>query len=248
MKMIGIIAGLILSWLLLWLVQKQSILALGFTPVGVRSLQFILGFSFSSIACASSQLTEAAMLHAHWQLNPNIDFAHILEYFRWNFNSVMFEELLFRGALLYIAIKRLGQVKGVLFSAVCFGIYHWFSYGVFGSIVPMIFVFLITALMGWVWAYAFAKTKSMALPIGFHLGWNFTFNAIFSKGFISYPVLILVKAADNTGLDGLASLANMLMQNLFPSILTFVFIKFCFKERMSSRLVVAEEKNKEPVH
>jgi membrane protease YdiL (CAAX protease family) len=239
MKMMGVIVGLILSWILLWLVQNQNILALGFAPVGVRFLQMVLGFFFSSMVCASSQLAEAAMLHAHWQLNPKIDFAHIYDYFWWNFNSIMFEELLFRGALLFIAIKRLGYVKGIFLSAIAFGIYHWFSYGVFGNPVPMIVVFLITALMGWVWAYAFAKTKSMALPIGFHLGWNFTFNAIFSKGFISYPVFMLIKAADNTGLEGFASLTNFLLQNLLPPVLTFIFIKFCFKEK--SKVPVDEE-------
>jgi uncharacterized protein len=228
MKM-GIIVGLLLSWLLLWFVQKESILALGFTPVGTKVLQFISGFSFSSILCASLQVTEASLMNAHWQLNPQIDVAHILHYFWWNLHSVMFEEFLFRGALLFIAIKKLGVVKGVLLSSICFGIYHWFTFNVFGNIIPMIGVFIITGLMGAAWAYAFAKTKSMALPIGFHLGWNFVFNAIFSKGFISLPVFILVKNAESTGLSGFVSLTNFLLQNILPSILTFLFVRFCIK-------------------
>ena len=93
----------------------------------------------------------------------------------------------------------------------------------------MIFVFIITGLMGATWAYAFAKTKSMALPIGFHLGWNFTFNAIFSKGFISIPVFMLVKTAETNGLTGFLSVINVLLQNLLPSVLTFLFVRFCIK-------------------
>jgi len=84
--------------------------------------------------------------------------------------------------------------------------------------------------MGAAWAYAFAKTKSMALPIGFHLGWNFTFNAIFSKGFISIPVFMLVKNAESNGLTGFVGLVNVLLQNMLPSILTFLFVRFCLKK------------------
>jgi uncharacterized protein len=229
MKM-GIIVGLLLSWLLLWFVQKESLLALGFTPVATRVLQLISGFSFSSILCASLQVTEASFMNAHWQLNPQIDVAHILNYLWWNLNSVMFEELLFRGALLFIAIKKLGVVRGVILSSICFGIYHWFSFEVVGNIIPMVVIFIITGLMGAAWAYAFAKTKSMALPIGFHLGWNFTFNAIFSKGFISLPVFMLVKNADSTGLSSFVSLTNFLLQNILPSVLTFLFVRFYIKE------------------
>ncbi len=46
----------------------------------------------------------------------------------------------------------------------------------------MFFVFIGTGLMGYAWALAFSKTRSIFLPIGLHLGWNFTFNTIFSKG------------------------------------------------------------------
>jgi hypothetical protein len=95
--------------------------------------------------------------------------------------------------------------------------------------------------MGAAWAYAFAKTKSMALPIGFHLGWNFTFNAVFSKGFISLPVFILVKSAESTGLSGFVSVTNMLLQNILPSVLTFFFVKFCYKERNSNTVSATEK-------
>jgi membrane protease YdiL (CAAX protease family) len=188
--MIGNIIGLLLSWLILWLLERKSLLALGFTPVYKRVLQFILGFLFSGCLCASLQLFEAWLTDSSWNLNSKISFSQIAGYLLWNFNSVVFEELLFRGALLYVAIKRLGAKKGVLLSAICFGIYHWFSFGVLGNIVPMIFVFIITGLMGYAWACAFKKTDSMALPVGLHLGWNFVFNAIFSRGFVTIPIFI----------------------------------------------------------
>jgi membrane protease YdiL (CAAX protease family) len=239
--MAGNIVGLLLSWAVLWFVERKNLLALGFTPPVKRIFQFVLGFFFSAVVCAIAQLAQSSMLHVTWQLNPQITFSKIAHHLSWNFNSVLFEELIFRGALLYIAIKKLGALKAILLSAICFGIYHWNSYGLLGNIIPMIVVFVITGLMGWTWAYAFNKTSSMALPSGFHLGWNFTFNAIFSNGFISNPILVLTGAGQSRQLEGLASLTNFFLQNLLPSILTFLFVKYFIKQAKEKQIPVEEK-------
>ena len=230
--MYQLIVGLLLSWAILWLAQRKSILVLGFTPVLKRIFQFALAFLFSALLCALLQLFESFLNNSRWLLNSQITFSQIVESLRWNFNSVLFEELIFRGALLYIAIKRLGSKKGILLSAICFGIYHWFSFEVLGNIVPMVVVFIITGLMGLAWAYAFSRTNSMALPIGFHLGWNFVFNAVFSKGgFTNTPVLIFQPTSNYSALTGFSSIANFFLQNVLPSVLTFLFVKFYFREK-----------------
>ena len=74
-------------------------------------------------------------------------------------------------------------------SSIAFGIYHWFSFGILGSIIPMIVVFVGTGLMGYAWALSFSKTKSIAMPIGLHFGWNFTFNTVFSNGPLGNGIL-----------------------------------------------------------
>ena len=232
--MVGNIVGLLLSGAILWFTERKSILALGFTPVAKRIFQFALAFIFSALLCASLQLIESLFTNSRWLLNSQITFSQIAGSLRWNFNSVLFEELIFRGALLFIAIKRLGTKRAILLSAICFGIYHWFTFGVLGNIVPMVVVFFITGFMGLAWAYAFSKTNSMALPIGFHLGWNFVFNAVFAKGgFINDPVLIFEPTFDYTVLTGFSSIANFSLQNLLPSLLTFLFVKFYFREKNS---------------
>jgi uncharacterized protein len=189
--MIGILAILAISWILLYSTEKKSILALGIYPISERLKQLGIGFLVTSLLCFSVQFLESILKSSDWSLNQGINANLILEMFVWDLKSVITEELIFRGAILYILIKKIGTLKGALISAIAFGIYHWFSFEIFGNIVPMIIVFIGTGLMGYAWALAYSKTESIAMPIGFHLGWNFTFNTVFSNGPLGNGVLLL---------------------------------------------------------
>ena len=50
------------------------------------------------------------------------------------------------------------------------------------GIVPMTYVLLVTGAGGWMFAYAFAKTKSILAPIGLHFGWILISIVLFSAG------------------------------------------------------------------
>jgi membrane protease YdiL (CAAX protease family) len=188
--MIGIFVEVIISWILLYLIEKKNILALGFLPILKRLKQLAIGFLIAAILCIGVESLEMLLRSSSIHLNKNASAALILNMFWWDFKSVLTEELLFRGALLFILMERIGARKGIIISAVAFGIYHWFSFGIFGNIIPMFFVFVGTGLMGYALALAFSKTKSIFLPLGLHLGWNFTFNTIFSKGPLRNGLLI----------------------------------------------------------
>lgn len=221
--MIGIIVIIAISWLLLHFIQKESILALGFLPVAKRLKQFFTGFLITAILCVLAQYLEAYLKASSWTLNENINSGIVLRSFWWDFRSVLTEELIFRGALLYILIQRLGAQKGILISAIAFGIYHWFSYGVLGNVMAMILVFIGTGLMGYAWAWAFSKTKSILLPLGLHLGWNFTYNTIFSKGPLGELVLI---AKGGTELTDWASLLNFVSGLVIVPILVLIYVSY----------------------
>lgn len=188
--MAGILVGLIISWILLYVIERKSILSLGLLPILTRLKQLAIGFLITVILCFCVEFLEMLLRSSNLHLNENSSPALIFNMFWWDFKSVLTEELLFRGALLFILIERIGARNGIIISAVAFGIYHWFSFGIFGNIVPMFFVFIGTGLMGYAWALAFSKTKSIFLPLGLHLGWNFTFNTIFSKGPLQNGLLI----------------------------------------------------------
>jgi uncharacterized protein len=188
--MAGVFVELIVSWIILYLIERKSILSLGLLPVLKSLRQFVFGFMVTALLCMGVQTLEMFLKSSKWFLNENYSLTLVLKMFRWDFISVLTEELIFRGALLYVLISRFGAKKGIFVSAVAFGIYHWFSFGIFGNIIPMFFVFIGTGLMGYAWALAFSKTNSIFLPLGLHLGWNFTFNTIFSNGPLGKGLII----------------------------------------------------------
>jgi membrane protease YdiL (CAAX protease family) len=188
--MIGIIIQLCLSWLIVWIVEKKNLSVLGFYPSKSRLLDFILYFLIAAAFCSLGFVMKMYFGDPVWRVNPDLSASLVMKGVLWNIKSVLFEELIFRGILLYILIKRLGALKAIIVSAVSFGIYHWFSFGVVGSIVPMIVTFLMTGTMGLLLAYGYSKTFSLYIPIGIHLGWNITQTFIFSQGPIGNGVLI----------------------------------------------------------
>lgn len=231
--MIGILVAIALSWLLLYLIEKKNILALGFLPIGKRLKQFLIGFLITGILCVLVQYLESYLKSSTWILNKDITSGIILKSFWWDFKSVLTEELIFRGALLYILIQKIGSRKSILISAIAFGIYHWFSYGVLGNAMAMILVFIGTGLMGYAWAWAFSKTKSIMLSFGLHLGWNFIYNTIFSKGPLGELVLI---SKGGIELTDWASLLNFVSGLVIVPILVLIYVRYFVKKETEIKI------------
>ena len=188
--MIGIVIQLLVSWLIVWLVEKKDLSILGLFPSRRRVTDFMLFFVIASVCCSLGFIMKMFLGEQSWQLNPGLSASLILNGIWWNVKSVLFEELIFRGVLLYILIKKIGPLKGIIVSAIAFGIYHWFSFGIIGNVIPMIVTFLMTGVMGLLLAYGYAKTISLYIPIAIHFGWNITQTFIFSQGPIGNGVLI----------------------------------------------------------
>ena len=227
--MIGILVEIVISWLLLYLIEKKNILALGFLPIGKRLKQFLIGFLITGILCVLVQYLEAYLKSSVWVLNENINGGIILNSFWWDVKSVLTEELIFRGALLYILIQKIGSKKSIFISAIAFGIYHWFSYGVLGNLMAIILVFIGTGLMGYAWAWAFSKTKSIMLPFGLHLGWNFIYNTIYSNGPLGE--LLLIQKGGNELTDWL-SLLNFISGLVIVPIFVLIYVKYFVNKEM----------------
>ena len=203
--MIGPIA-LFLSWLLLRL-EGKGLDQLGFNRAGLRTGQFLVGLLLAGTVVAVQQLCLSALSGVSWQLDPRMNPDLFLDGLRLNLNSVLYEEFLFRGYLLYQAIRWMGARRGVLLGAAAFGVYHWFSYGIVGHPVAMAFVFLLTGGFGLMLGLAFARTRSMAAPIGLHLGWTLVAYLGFSGGPFGAGLLVPSNGASNLQVPGAAGLA-----------------------------------------
>ena len=142
------------------------------------------------------------------------------------FKAVCFETLLFNGALLYILIKRVGATKATLGSAIAFGIYHWFSWQLFGQPVAMAVTFFTTGLAGYLWALAYEKTKSLYLPFALHFGVDFVFSIVFSKDkSIGQQLFVQAYSIDPYNPGPVISIVMMLLYFLGLPTLTFLYLK-----------------------
>jgi membrane protease YdiL (CAAX protease family) len=170
--MIGALIALLLSWALLHFVENQSLEALGFRPTPRRLLFVGLAFGLTAVFMSAYYLLEAAGWHSPYHPNPAFSARWLLSSIWSLLMSALFEELLFRGALLYILIRRIGPAKAVLVSAVAFGMYHWIVVGIH-SAPQMILLFLSMAWMGYALARSYVVTGSILVPLALHFTSNF---------------------------------------------------------------------------
>lgn len=226
--MLGIFIILLLSWLLLFYFEKENLLALGILPLSKTVLQFCIGFCFIALVRLAFVYVETKLHHIQWIFNSAFSFGLIFKSFWYHLKSAVTEDLVFRGAVLYILISKFNFKKAILLSAICFGIYHWFTYGLSGTnLIPYLFVFLVTGFMGYVWAYSFYKTKSIFLGLGFHIGWNFI-STLFDT---TKPYgEILFKANSTIQMTQVNSFVLSILKGLLVPFLTLLFINWVIKK------------------
>src|SRR4029078_9126898 len=102
--MLGILVQLIISRLLVWLFEKGNLSFLGFYPTKRRLLDFAIFFLITVACCSTGFFLRMYFGRAHWELNPLLTANAILKAVWWNIKSVLFEELIFRGAIFYILL------------------------------------------------------------------------------------------------------------------------------------------------
>lgn len=241
--MLGIIAELFISWLLLRYIVKRNLSVLGLEPTWMRTFSLGIGFLLAALACICYQLMSTLFANNTWIFNKDVNFNNIITAIWWVLKSVLFEELLFRGALLYIVIEKWGNKKGCILSAICFGVYHWFSYGAFGNILQMALIFFMTGIFGFVLAISFSKTRSMYLPIGIHFGWNLLDQLLFSRSPLG--VQILMKSNSNT-LEGIPSLFVFLFQIFALPLMIYGYLHYLQRKQMPDKSVDPIIKKQQP--
>ena len=223
--MLGIIVQLTLSWLIVWLFEKGSLSFLGFYPTKRRLFDFTLFFLITAICCSTGFFLRMYFGKEQWELNHSITFRVGLEAVWWNIKSVLFEELIFRGVIFYILIRKIGSLKAIMISAIAFGIYHWFSHEVIGNPTQMAITFATTGIMGLLYAYGYAKTFSLYVPCAIHLGWNITQGFIFSQGSIGNGIFVQVLPQPVVSVSYFVYFAVLFFPMLSALVINFILLK-----------------------
>jgi hypothetical protein len=100
-----------------------------------------------------------------------------------------------------------------------------------GNPWQMIFIFLMTGIWGVMFAVAFAKTRSLYLPVGLHFGWNFVNTVIFSQGPLGNQFLI---GSGTQKLGGVLSVIVFLFQLFAVPLLMYWYVTVISKREKSS--------------
>lgn len=220
--MLGILIEIIVSWLILWIFCRSSIFVLGIQPTRSRLVDFLVGFFIAALCCAVYFSSFTFLANHRWAVNKEYTSSKFVSGVFWTLKSVLYEELIFRGALLYILIKKAGAKTACIISAICFGVYHWFSMDAFGNPMQMVFIFVLTSVWGFMFAAAFVKTRSMYLPIALHFGWNLIQTVVFSQGPIGKQLLV---GSGGEQLGVLLSIVVFLFQLLAVPFLIYLYIR-----------------------
>jgi uncharacterized protein len=177
--MIQLIGLLAISWLLIWLFEKGNLSVLGLSPTRSRLKYFVVLFIITAICSSTAFLLRICFAKEVYMLNPALSFISVSAEVWHQFRSVLTEELICRGVLLYILIKKTGSKWAIFIASVIFAGLHWINDGAWRDLLHMIIVFSFTFAMGLLLAFSYAKTFSLLIPFAIHFGWNLTQNFIF---------------------------------------------------------------------
>jgi len=160
-----------ITWICLR-VRRQGLADVGLRMDAAWLRQVVLGFAFGAV----EMLAIAGLIWLAGGVRFEFDPArslgvllHGLWFFAW---AAMIEELLFRGFLFQRLVDGLGAPWAMLLMAVAFAAAHWGNPGMDSG--TMAAATVDTALGAILLGLAWLRTGSLALPVGIHLGWNWT--------------------------------------------------------------------------
>jgi len=105
--MLGLLVIIVVSWGLLRFIEKKNIKALGIIPLKKHLVQFLLGFLIIALIGLISIYIDTMIRTIKWESKP-VNYVAIFDAIIYHLKSALTEDLVFRGALLYILIQRSG--------------------------------------------------------------------------------------------------------------------------------------------
>jgi hypothetical protein len=135
----------------------------------------------------------------HWETRPGVGWMPVLAGFGLFLLVGISEELAFRGYLFQRLLDGLGQWPGQLAGGLLFAAVHWRNPGMTNPTQKAWATVNIT-LAGILLGLAYVRTRSLAMPIGIHLGWNWVQGCILGFAVsgttdLTGPWIVVVDAA-----------------------------------------------------
>lgn len=221
--MIAIVIELLVSWFLLKHFCHQDLRVLGFYAKGKPLFLSLVVPMFYLVIL---YLGIAYLVENPYKFNPEYTLGDFFRSLYYVSKAVIFEELIFRGALLYMLVSRFGKTKAAFITAIAFGVYHWFSYGRIGHVFEMSRVFMSTGVFGYLLARICIKTGKIIFPIALHFAYNFTTMVVFSKEKnIGLQLLVKAHAVDPVRPEGIFPLFIFVIYYVGFPVLCYIFLK-----------------------
>jgi membrane protease YdiL (CAAX protease family) len=104
--MLGILVVIVISWLILRLISKEQLTVIGIRPNNFRLIEFTIGLLLTAIVSFINLYWQAYFKGITYILNPDYGIMDGLMGVWWTVKAVLFEELIFRGVILYLIIKK----------------------------------------------------------------------------------------------------------------------------------------------
>jgi uncharacterized protein len=222
LQLTGLLA---ISWLLVWLFEKRNLSVLGLMPSKGRLKYFAILFIVSAIISATAFLLRMYFAKEAYTITPSLTARSVLLETWYQSRSVFTEELLCRGVLLYILIKKTGPVKAIIISSVLFAVLHWLNAGVWGNLTQMIIVFSFTFAMGLLLAYAYARTFSILIPFAIHFGWNLVQNYVFPGAATGNHIFTLAAPPPTVTISYFAFFTMLLLPKIAVLVIDYLIVK-----------------------
>lgn len=161
---------LVASWVCLR-AEGLSLAALGYVPDARWARDLLLGTAGGAAIMGVTALATLGVGGFHWVRGTGTLGTTALGFLL--FVLVAFnEETLFRGYLFQRVVGGLGEWPAQLLMAGFFAFAHWGNPGMAGA--TKVWATLNIGLAAILLGLCYLRTGSLALPIGVHLGWNFT--------------------------------------------------------------------------
>lgn len=176
---LSFLACLLITWAFLEL-EERPLASIGLALERRRGAQFLGGALAGAALMATTGLAIYLMNGFHWIRTPGVGPGQLFQG-AWLYLSVALgEELLFRGYCFQRLEEGIGIVATLAVTALCFALAHWGNPGMTGA--TRFWATLNIGLAAILLGLAYLRTRSLALPVGIHLGWNWTQGSLLGFG------------------------------------------------------------------